>query len=364
MILVTKWFGVFLCDKGKVKRHVLFEKDAKAIASRLATVQRGGILEEEERLAEGVKRLHVADARLSKLGRPEVYDASHIKAEDYGYDMNLMQAVMVELGKMRTREPLPSDKSLMQAIRAIDDLTEAINVMSERLHEWYGLHFPELADYAKDERYAELIGKYGARERILDSLEFKLESVGAEMLQEDISAIQELALIISELYQAKARLDEYVRKGMERHAPNLSKLMSPNLGARLISLAGGLERLAKLPSSTMQLLGAEKAMFMHLRSGKSPPKHGIIFQHPLVHKAPYWQRGKMARSLASKATIAARVDFYKGEFIGDRLVEELECRVEEIKRKYPNPPKKTPKKEGKRETSGRRHGSGKYKRGM
>ena len=86
------------------------------------------------------------------------------------------------------------------------------------------------------------------------------------------------------------------------HAPNLTKLLSANLGARLISLAGSLGRLAKLPSSTVQLLGAEKAMFMHLRSGKAPPKHGIIFQHPAIYKAPYWQRGKVSRSLASKAS--------------------------------------------------------------
>jgi nucleolar protein 56 len=359
MILVTKWFGVFLCDKENVRRHVLFEKDAKVIASKLAVVQHGGILEEEERLVAGMKRLRVADARLSKLGKPEVYDASYIKAEDYGFDMPLMQAVMVELGKMRTREPLSSDKSLMQAIRAIDDLIETVNVMSERLHEWYGLHFPELADYAKDERYSELIGRHGYREPILKALDVQLESVGAEMLDEDVSAIQELALIVSELYETKARLDAYVQRGMEQHAPNLTKLLSANLGARLISLAGGLGRLAKLPSSTVQLLGAEKAMFMHLRSGKAPPKHGIIFQHPSVHKAPYWQRGKVARSLASKAAIAARVDFYKGEYIGDKLVEDMERRVQEIKSKYPDPPKREPRAR----PGPRRHVKGQYRRG-
>jgi len=177
------------------------------------------------------------------------------------------------------------------------------------------------------------------------------------MLDEDIAAIQDLALIVSELYETKARFDAYVQRTMEMHAPNLTKLLSANLGARLISLAGSLGRLAKLPSSTVQLLGAEKAMFMHLRSGKAPPKHGIIFQHPSIYKAPYWQRGKVARSLASKASIAAKVDFYKGEFIGDKLVEDMEKRVNEIKEKYPE----APKKDRKPSPAGRRHGRGEYR---
>lgn len=356
MIIVTKWFGVFLCDKDKVRRHVLFEKDPKLIAAKLAEVQRGNVLPEEEQLAQ--KRVRVADARLSKLGKPEVFDSSFIKPEDFGYSMALMQEVMVELGKLRTREPLSPDRNILQAIRAIDDLIEDINLASERLHEWYGLHFPELADYEKDERYAELIGRHGYREAILKALSLQLESVGSEMLDEDIGIIQDLALMVSEMYETKARLDVYVQKRMEEFAPNLTALLSANLGARLISLAGGLQRLATLPSSTVQLLGAEKAMFLHLRSGKAPPKHGIIFQHPAIYRAPYWQRGKVARTLASKAAIAARVDCYKGEFVGDRLKADLERRVEEIKEKYPEPP---PRKERPPAQARRHHGRGEYR---
>jgi nucleolar protein 56 len=143
---------------------------------------------------------------------------------------------------------------------------------------------------------------------------------------------------------------------MQETAPNLTTLLSANLGARLISLAGGLQRLATLPSSTVQLLGAEKAMFMHLRSGKAPPKHGIIFQHPAVHRAPYWHRGKIARSLAAKAAIAAKVDYFEGEYIGVRLKAEFEARVEEIARKYPEPPKRPRGRQERRD-----HGTGRYK---
>ena len=213
----------------------------------------------------------------------------------------------------------PRLRPILQAIRAIDDVTEQINALSERLHEWYGLHFPELNDYAKDERYAELIANHGQREEILKALELRLESVGAELMDEDITVIQEFATAVFSLYETKERLDGYVQRRMQEYAPNLTHLVSANLGARLISLAGGLGRLTKLPSSTVQLLGAEKAMFLHLRSGKAPPKHGIIFQYPAIHRAPYWQRGKVARTLAGKALIAAKVDFYHGEFVGEKL---------------------------------------------
>jgi len=338
MYLVTKWFGVFLCDKEKVRRHHLFEKDAKSIALKLAEVQRGVILPEEEDLARGQKRLRVADARLSKLGKPEVFDSTFIKADDFGYTADLMQRVMVELGKVRTREPISPDKHVLQAIRAIDDLNENINIMSERLHEWYGLHFPELADYALEAQYAQLIATHGQREEILKTLGVQIESVGAELIEEDVSTLQDLAGALSSMYELKTSLETYVQKRMEEIAPNMTALLSANLGARVISLAGGLKRLATLPSSTIQLLGAEKAMFMHLRAGKAPPKHGIIFQHPAVHRAPYWQRGKVARTLASKATIAAKVDYFKGEFIGDKLTADFEKRVEEIKQKYPEAP--------------------------
>ncbi|MCL1978773.1 MAG: ribosomal biogenesis protein, partial [Methanomassiliicoccaceae archaeon] len=105
-------------------------------------------------------------------------------------------------------------------------------------------------------------------------------------------------------------------------------------------LAGGLGRLSTLPSSTVQLLGAEKAMFRHLRSGKRPPKHGVIYQHPDVHRSPYWQRGKIARALAGKVLIAAKIDANKGEFRGDALKEDFETRVEDIRKRYPEAPKK------------------------
>jgi nucleolar protein 56 len=340
MILVTKWFGVFLCEDETVRKFQLFDKDPKSVAKKLAAIQKGEILPEERALA--VRRMKVADVRLKKLGKPTVFDSSFIRPDAYGIEPGFMQKVMVELGKVRTREPLSEDKCIAQAIRAQDDIIVTINLMNERMHEWYGLHFPELSDYALDERYVELISKYGERDKVLEVLQVELESVGSEMAEEDINIIRSVAGTLFELYQRKADLDHYISEGMQKVAPNMTALLSANLAARLISLSGGLARLTKLPSSTVQLLGAEKAMFMHLRSGKRPPKHGIIFQHPWVNRAPYWQRGKVARSLGGKISIACKVDFYKGDFIGDQLKKQMELRVEEVQKKYPNPPKRAP----------------------
>jgi len=338
MILVTKWFGVFLCEGQEVRGFKLFDKEPKLVAQKLAAVQRGEILPEEKALA--VKRMKVADARLKPLGKPMVFDSSFIKPEKYGLTPDMMQKVMLELGKIRVREPLSEDRSIAQAIRATDDLIEEINLLSERLHEWYGVYFPELGDFAVDAEYARLVSEMGDRQVIMDHLGVSLESVGTDLVERDLDIIRGMGTTLLELYDRKGSLDAYVLEGMDRVAPNLSALLNPNLAARLISLAGGLQRLAKFPSSTVQLLGAEKALFLHLRTGKRPPKHGVIFQHPWINRSPYWQRGKVARSLGGKISIAAKVDAYRGEFIADQLKEQMEKRVAEIKEKYPEPPRR------------------------
>jgi nucleolar protein 56 len=134
---------------------------------------------------------------------------------------------------------------------------------------------------------------------------------------------------------------------MKEVAPNVTALVGPLLGARLLSLAGSLEELAKLPASTVQVLGAEKALFRALRTGGKPPKHGVIFQFAEIRRAPKWQRGKIARALATKLAIAAKVDFFTGRYIGDELKKRLYERIEEIKKLYPKPPKREEKKPSK-----------------
>lgn len=337
MILVTKWFGTFLCEEGRVIRKTLFPQDAEAIAERLSQIQRGGVLPEERALAEDFK-VKVSESRQSPIGKPVFFDSSFISPEDYGYSKELMHDVMLRLARLRTSEPIPRDRNIVQAIRSLDDLIETANLMNERLHEWYGLHFPELADHARDRRYAELIAEHGEREGIIEALELGLESMGADMDAEDMEAIQRLASSLVVIYDEKGRTEDYIEDSVQGAAPCLCALLGSALAARVISLAGGLDRLSRLPASTVQMLGAEKAMFRHLRSHKKPPKHGVIFQHPLVHRSPYWQRGKIARSLAAKAAIASRMDRYGEGGDCEALVGSFEKRVEEIRKKYPQAP--------------------------
>jgi len=355
-ILVTKWFGVFLIDQktGRIMDKRLMPHDAEECAQKLALVQRGGILPEEKELAHGREKLSVGERRQAELGRPEMYDSSRVTAQEYGFDAEFMHEVMIRLGRLRTSEPVSRDKSLVQAIREFDDLIEVANLLSERLHEWYGLYFPELADLAKDDRYAYLIAAKGSREDILEEIGVEMESMGADLEEADLEAVRSLARNLYDIYDSMKGTEEYITALVKDLSPNMCAVLGGPLSARLISLAGGLDRLASLPSSTVQLLGAEKAMFRHLRSGKRPPKHGVIYQYPDLRKAPYWQRGNIARALAGKVLIAAKVDAYDGEYCGDRLNEELKARIADIKRRYPDPPKKPAPKGGKRKNRGPR----------
>jgi len=198
-----------------------------------------------------------------------------------------------------------------QAIRAIDDIDKTVNLYVARLREWYSLHFPELNDLVKEhEDYVKIVAELGHRNNItkealmeLGFSEAKAEkiaeaarnSIGADLSEFDIEAVQTLAKITAELYRLRRNLTEYIEQVMKEVAPNITALVGPLLGARLISLAGGLDKLARMPASTVQVLGAEKALFRALRTGGKPPKHGIIFQYPDIHRSPRWQRGKTRR---------------------------------------------------------------------
>lgn len=245
------------------------------------------------------------------------------------------------------------DVYLAQAIKSIDDINSILNLIYARLSEWYGIHFPELQDLVRDNpQYIKLISKTrGAMrsnldEDLLSHLSDKRrelisqaarQSLGADISMYDMNPISQLASFGVEILKIKENLDKYIDESMKEVAPNLQCLVGSLLGARLIALAGSLENLAKSSSGTVQVLGAEKALFRHLRSGEDPPKHGVIFQSPYIHSAKMHQRGKISRALAGKLSIAARVDFFSGEFIGSTLLQELEKKVEEIKSSFPEP---------------------------
>lgn len=249
------------------------------------------------------------------------------------------------------------DKHLVQAINSIDDIDEAIGKLVERIREWYALYFPEMDNIRNNETYIRLIVENETKEKIVQSKPeaflIELDEFEEEIKQEDLDIINNFARSIYELQKTRTKTEEYIEDKMEAIAPNLKNIVGSSLGAKLISHAGGIKRLAGYPSSTVQIMGAEKALFRHLKSGDRPPKHGLIYQHPDVRGAKWWNRGKIARLLASKISLAARKDVY-GNDVDPNIYDEFVLKAEEIEKANPFPPTRNQKKRGKSKKSKRR----------
>jgi len=340
MILTTKWFGSFLCEEGKVKKAALFPKDPMQIALRLEKIRKGEMLDEEQALASSAK--FVTDKRLREFGKRIKFDSSFIKPEEYGFTLDMYREATIALARQAVKASIGPDVHLGQGVRAYDDLVATNNLLSERLHEWYGLHFPELEVVVGGESYVKAVAELGLRAQVLSALNLEMDSIGSEIAPEDLGSIQTLASALRETMSARGKIEKYVDLRMKEVAPNVCAIAGPVIGARLIMQAGSLHRLASMPSGTIQLLGAEKAMFRHLKEGSKPPKHGILFQHPHVHSAPTWQRGAIARALASKLCLAARADAYSRNDISGLLKEQLDRRIAEIRKQHASPPRKAP----------------------
>ena len=341
MFLVTEWFGTFLLDaSGSVKDERLFPRDAKALGAILKRLQDGAVLEEERQLAVRAEGdLQVREPRHQALPGARLVERAPTfadRAKDYNYDRRLLHAAVLEQGKLAVRESSSRrDMHVVQAVDAIDEMNEQANVLVERLREWYGLHFPELVDkQARNEEVAALVAAHGTREAIMEAApQHRVDdSMGGPLPDLEKEAVRALARTASTLYSTRADLEKYLDTAMPEIAPNVSVLLQPVLAARMLKQAGGLRRLATMPAGTIQTLGAEKALFRHIKEGKRPPKHGFLMQHPLIHRAPRNQRGALARSLAAKVALAARADmFTHATGTGARLAEEFEKRAEVLK---------------------------------
>src|SRR6266566_8441505 len=159
------------------------------------------------------------------------------------------------------------------------------------------------------------------------------ESVGAELAEREEAELKALAGLAKLVGDQQKAIESYVERSARELAPNVSTIAGPILAARLVTLAGSVEDLARAPAGTVQLLGAARALFRHLRTGSRPPQHGVLFQHPLVHRAPTWQRGAIARALAGRIAMAARADAYTKRRIAPDLLRSLDSAVLEIRRR-------------------------------
>ncbi len=168
------------------------------------------------------------------------------------------------------------------------------------------------------------------------------DSIGAELGEAEERELRGMAELAKEVMNRRKRLEAYIEKATREIAPNVSDLAGPMIAARLVSLAGGVADLAQLPAGTIQLLGAEKALFRHLKTGSRRPKHGVLFQHPLVHRAPPWQRGAIARAFAAKIAMAARADAYTHRDISTALRASLDKALAETRRRKEERPARVP----------------------
>lgn len=244
------------------------------------------------------------------------------------------------------------DTMIVQAISLLDDLDKELNTYSMRVKEWYGWHFPEMGRIVNDNfLYAQTILRMGMRTNAVDAdfeaimpedmgLAVKAAaevSMGTEITAEDLNNIQALAQQVVDFTEYRSQLSSYLSARMEAIAPNLTHLVGDLVGARLIAHAGSLMNLAKSPASTIQILGAEKALFRALKTKHDTPKYGLIYHASLIGQATGKNKGKMARMLATKAALGLRVDALadwsaEGEGKGDMVTEEERCLTGQIGR--------------------------------
>jgi nucleolar protein 56 len=238
-----------------------------------------------------------------------LFDKASKELSDYKENIKNFNLLLTE---SQLKEAVNEDDKIMQLINSIHGLEKAANLLTKKLRDWYELYDMELSkSLAENEDFIKTL--------------MKLEKHN-EIDKDELKIMLDFASRINELYEYRNNALAYLERVMKEYCPNLDTVAGATIGADLIAHAGSLQRLATLPASVIQLLGAERALFRHLRNKRSkPPKHGIIINHPIVLKSR--RKGRGARILADKISIAARIDFFKGEFLGDKLLKELEAKV-------------------------------------
>jgi len=246
-------------------------------------------------------------------------------------------------------DPNRQDKPIINTIALLDNLDKNINTFAMRVREWYTWHFPELAKivtdniaYAKVSRVirvrdafdrnnvedlAEACGSEEVAQEVLKAMKM---SMGQDIVEMDMQNIDKFAGEVVALAMMRKTLHEYLKAKMDMVAPNLASLIGEIIGARLISHAGSLINLAKYPASTVQILGAEKALFRALKTKGNTPKYGLIFHSTFIGRAQQKNKGRISRYLANKCSIASRIDCFSDEattIFGEKLKDQVEERL-------------------------------------
>ena len=246
--------------------------------------------------------------------------------------------------KEKVREAFKSRDMIIGSVsRSIEELDEVIHLMGERLEDWYSIYFPEIkpdthVKYANliiavdkknidKDLLLKILGPKGSEE-VLRKIE---KSLGADLGAEDLGEIKECARMILELDNLRNRYEKYQDKLAQEICPNIAHIAGSDIAGKMIAHVGSLKRLAFLPASTIQVIGAEKALFKHLKNRRiPPPKHGIIFQFAKISGAPKVIRGKLSRVLANAICTAAKADYITKNYIAEQLKQKMDQRISEI----------------------------------
>lgn len=238
----------------------------------------------------GAERVREGSADAPDAWPDRAIEAGIVTSEEAYYD-RLHEATTAAARTAMEERERADDQQVIHAVRAMDDAGRMANELAERVAEWAGSRDAESGtgiDYCRELAATD----------------------PAEPADERLVSLAERAI---ELDDERDALERYVERVVRDAAPNLAALAGPTLAARLLALAGGLDSMAKTSSSTVQVLGAEEALFAHLRGQAPSPKHGVIYVHEYVRGTRPEKRGSAARALAGKLTIAARIDHYAGD---------------------------------------------------
>lgn len=230
----------------------------------------------------------------------------------------------IEEAKEELRKDIPRDKIVVRTVKYLEKVSNDLEEEIQVFRDWYGIHFPEFVDQIQDnEHFLKLLSEGVERSEVKGFESMAEESTGSMLATEDFNALETALEDLRNKEEMRQDLETYIEDVVEDEMSNLTAFMEPMLVAKLLAHAGSLETLAKKPASTVQMYGAEKALFRYLKGEGTPPKHGVIYEHRFVNGLPEDKRGKMSRFMANKISIAARLDYYSGDFKGDELREEI-----------------------------------------
>ncbi len=267
-----------------------------------------------------LKELNIENHDIKEFEKVSEHIILNHKAELYNTVINKTKD---ELSKLNFE-----DDYIIQAIDAIDELDKTINMLSKRLRRFILTYLPELSLSNIDNEKLCLLLTSKSREEILES-EGITKSMGSPVSKETEQTIKDFASTILKMFEMRKQLLSFITSQEERLMKNFSTIAGPTIAARLLAKAGSIKNLVNMPASTIQVLGAEKALFRHLVKGKKSPKYGILYQHPLVQKVKSKHRGKMARAIADKLAIAIRVDYFDDKDVSKELLNEIQKRYKE-----------------------------------